>query len=701
MSPNANIARIAVALLTCQLAFTQERLFAAEEAWCPVTLTNPELRAKGTTTGDGCQWVRALAIDPVDGNFLLWCTDVGGLFRSLDGGKTWEPANVGFDSRGSAGVAIDPHNPRRAVVVAANSVPNIHNGIYLTTDQAASWKHVLPVKMSATRDMRRQVAYDPSTFDAKAGITRTIYWSTLSVDPAHNPAWGETQKQPAFYKSEDGGETWKKIPGGELVADAVLAVHPTKGFVYAATPSGLMVSHDGGASWTTTLAGKITGLSVSAASPDSVWVTLPDGIMQSTDSGANFARLQSSDKLRQDKSALRDIAVAPSDASRMMVWRQGPSYDWVRFYSHDGGQTWAASQIIKDRVAVPTNQRQGIFSFHPKNPDIILAPGGDYPMLSLDGGRTFALAGNGVNNIMAGGALQFSSVNPDVIFFGSQDYATFLSVDGGSNWKYLEPGHKGWGGYNYAAYASSPDALVVGEAESWGAPRHIAVSRDQGKTWTISKETFTATSSYGDPKNPNILFAGPWRSQDAGISWSKMDGAEVVYTHDPTTGDVYGVKKSGDLSAVVKSGDGGKSWIEVLQHGGGIADISIDPSRQRIYFVSGGKLLAWESGKTEEISGFVPDQDGAPHVRSVSVDPINPDIVYMAGNRNEFASNASAQRSLDAGKTWTNLARTQPLDGIGRDGGRESMWVRVHPKTREAWFATNCYGIWKHAPPPK
>jgi photosystem II stability/assembly factor-like uncharacterized protein len=670
-------------------------------AWSPVTITNPELRAKGTLTGDGCQWVRALALDPVEGNFALWCTDVGGLFRSLDGGKTWEPSNVGFDSRGSAGAAIDPHNPDRAVVVAANSAPTRRNGIYLSTNRAASWKQALPLKMSATRDMRRQIVYDPSSYDPDAGFTKILYWSTLSIDPAHNPAWGETISQPAFYKSEDGGETWHAIPGGEVAADAILAVHPTKGWIYAATPAGLKISKDGGKAWTLALEGKTTGVSVSKARPEAVWVSQPTGVFRSDDSGATFQKLKGSDDLTAGGAPLMNVTVSPSHPEHIMLWRQGKDYAFDRFSSRDGGVTWTKSQSLGDRVMVPTNARQGLFSFHPKNPDIILSSGGDYPTLSQDGGKTFTLAGNGVNNVFVGGTFQFSAHDPDVIFFGSQDYATFLSKDGGQNWSYSEPGGKGWGGFNYGGYASTPETLIVGEAESWGSPKLLTVSKDGGKTWVNTGHALNSNASYGDPKNPNVLFSGHWRSEDGGLTWAKMEGVSAVFTHHPIDGSVYGVHavEKDTTRRVVMSRDGGLSWKPVFSHNAMIDDLSVDPMSGKIFFASEGSLMVREGDSTTRITSLVPDQDGLLHVRSVSVDPGNPSVLYIAGNRNQFASNASAQRSLDGGHSWTNLTRNTPLDGIQRDGGRESMWVRVHPKTCEAWFITNCYGLWKHAPP--
>ncbi|MBC8012183.1 MAG: hypothetical protein H7067_19040, partial [Burkholderiales bacterium] len=588
------------------------------------------------------------------------------------------------------------------LVVAANSVPTDKNGLYLSTDQAASWKQVLPIKMSATRDKRRQVAFDPSTYDASAGFTRVAYWSRLNVDPAHNPAWGETITDPGFYKSTDGGETWTELPGGEIVADAEIVVHPKNGYIYAATPAGLRISRDGGLAWTLAFEGKITGLAVTPAAPDSVWITLVDAVYRSDDAGKTFARLTTADSLAAEKSTLQGITVAPSDAERIALWRRSPDYHFPRFSSHDGGKTWITATIIKDRVIVPTNGREGLFAFHPTNPDIILAPGGDYPMLSHDGGHTYALAGNGVNNLYIGGGFNFSAVDPDVLFLGSQDYATLLTTDGGANWSYHEPGKKGWGGYNYAAYASTPDALLVGESEHWGAPMQRALSHDRGETWQLAKETIEPRYTYGDPRDARVLFAGRQRSLDAGRTWSAMENVSSVRSHDPVNGNLFGVRETKDQpTVIVVSADHGATWTDVFTTKSSVADLAVDGKNGRIYLAVTSRLLVWDktTAAITELKGFARDPDGAPRIQSVAVDPVNPAVIYIAGGRNTFASNASAQRSLDGGATWINLAHNTPLDGKLLDGGRESLWVRVHAKTREAWFATSCYGVWKYAPP--
>ncbi len=673
-------------------------------AWTPVEITNSELRAKGTVTGDGCQWVRAVAVDGSDGNFMLWCTDVGGLFRSLDGGNHWEPANVGFAARGSSAAAIDPNNPKRAIVIAANTVAHRFNGIYVTTDQAASWKHVLPVQMAASHDQRYQLAFDPSTYDSNEGFTRVVYWSRLATDKA---SWGSPEEKPGLYKSLDGGTTWAAMPGGEVAAEAMLAVAPKSGALFAANLTGLHISRDGGKSWTTGLHGVMTGVAVSAASPDVVFATGTTSGFKSTDGGKTWSELSAVVQLGKGKPEehvrLQNITAAPSDANRLMLYRQADPYQWKNYFSHDGGATWNQSQQRTGLTIVPYNVRPGLYAFGPKNANQILLPGADHPAISTDGGRNYGLAGNGVNNIFVGGAFNFSAINPDVLFFGSQDYACMLTTDGGTNWKYLEPGNKHWGGYNYGGYASTPETLVVGEAEGWGSPKLRAVSLDGGKVWKVSDQPLESYIGYGDPIDKNVLFSGQYRSADGGKTWSVMNGASGVYVHDAADKSLIGIlaAKESKNWRVVRSVDQGVTWQVVCSSETYISDVASDSSRSRVYLVAGNRLRIWESNKFLPDPDLPKDQDGAMHMNSVAVDPVDSAVIYIAGNRNIFASNASALRSTDAGKTWLNLNRQEPLDGQGKDGGREAMWVRVHGKTREPWFATNCYGIWKFSAPAR
>ena len=102
-------------------------------SWSAVPMVSKELLQKQgvTTGGEGCQWPIGMAISK-DGKLVLYGTDVGGIYRSEDGGKNWEQSNVGLQSRGAGAFSIDPKNPSYVVAVGINSSPFNTNGLYIS-----------------------------------------------------------------------------------------------------------------------------------------------------------------------------------------------------------------------------------------------------------------------------------------------------------------------------------------------------------------------------------------------------------------------------------------------------------------------------------------------------------------------------------------------------------------------------------------
>ncbi len=212
--------------------------WAGDVQWQAVPLVPQAVLEAGIRPGgEGGQWLQAIAIDPVDGQFLLYGTDGGGIFRSLDGGKAFEPCNRGDTPRGNCGFAIDPVNSNRALAIGANSQEMDCHGIYLTTDQGARWTHVLPKKTKGYRDFREQVAFDKSSYDAGAGGCQVAHWSAAAsfADPTGR-----------LFKSADGGKTWQLLirsvrvdnvkmgPDGGREAIAI-RVHPKTRYAYVGT----------------------------------------------------------------------------------------------------------------------------------------------------------------------------------------------------------------------------------------------------------------------------------------------------------------------------------------------------------------------------------------------------------------------------------------------------------------------------------
>lgn len=684
---------------------------APAQDWAPVPLISREIRDAGVTLGgEGGQIVRAIVTDSQTGDFAIFGTDVGGLYRTLDGGRTWEPCNVGYWPRGTAGMAIDPHNPDRVLSIGANSVVFDHHGVWLSTDRAASWRSVLPLKMSGSRDRREQLAFDPSTFDPQRNLTTDVYWSRIDND---QPMWGKADSVPAMYKSTDGGATWTQLPDSAAVAGGIVKVHPAaRGVVYVANRAGLWRSDDAAASFTLIREGHTTGLDVSAARPESVWITTPDAALRSDDRGQTWHDLNAG-PLQREGYLLRHIKVSPVDPARAVLLRDdADGYDEAWFVTHDGGRNWRQSTIDSTLAFLPCNERWSHAAWHPRDRDVLINNGGDWPTRSTDGGLTYHWSAPGVNAVLVGSSFNFNPHHPQTLFVGSQDYNGAVTHDAGFTWTYTNVSGLHWGGYTYGGVAISPTTLVVAKSGSWSGSRQLTVSHDGGATWADVPDAVYADRpnpdlprgvrvAFVDPADPAVAFCGPFRTADGGSTWQRMAHAHGVFTGiaSPRTLFATGVDPETDAPAVLQSTDGGATWAAVID--GPADDVAFDPQRRTLYVAQREKgLLAFDLDTKQARRLDVPrDQLGSWRVRSVAVDPHDPAVVYVAQNKDVYSSTAALSRSTDAGQTWQVLTRATPLDGAGRDGGREAYWVRVHPTTREAWVATGCYGIWKVPPP--
>ncbi|MER3496930.1 MAG: hypothetical protein C4320_09315 [Armatimonadota bacterium] len=306
--------------------------------WEPIPLVTAEQRRAGFKGGEGCQWARALAVAPTDSSFALFGTDVGGLFRSNDGGVSWSPCNIGYTPGGTAGIAIDPGNADRILDVGANSSDGSHHGIYLSENRAASWRATFNAHISGAHDgMRNQIVFDPATWDPAQKLTRVAYWSRIREDKAN---WGTPEIAPALYRSEDGGRSWQKLPGSENYGGSTLAVHPRRaGTLYAGDETGFALSRDSRKTFRRLLTGAVTGLDISPARPDTVFALVNNALRVSSDLGVTWST-NSLEGIKRDADVLMNLKVSPAEANRMVLWRnQEGGYDWARFLSEDGGKS--------------------------------------------------------------------------------------------------------------------------------------------------------------------------------------------------------------------------------------------------------------------------------------------------------------------------------------------------------------------------
>mgnify|MGYP000020593112 CR=1 FL=1 len=250
---------------------------------------------------------------------------------------------------------------------------------------------MLPKKTGGYRDFREQIAFDPGSRNTELGCSRLAYWST----------WGSKAETGRLYRTEDGGKSWLQVPNSESLAKGIVKVHPVKGWVYVANDKGFFKSIDGGRNFAQKAQGVFTGLDVVARQPDSVFACKSNEILISTDAGETFSAFTPNGL--PGKRNLKKIRASPVNTERMVIENDEGSYQWQKYFSTDGGKTWAQGKHDNRLAFLPYNNRQPMFAWHPKDENMAWSFGGDWITRTTDGGATWSWANNGNTGIMAGG----------------------------------------------------------------------------------------------------------------------------------------------------------------------------------------------------------------------------------------------------------------------------------------------------------
>ena len=257
-----------------------------------------------------------------------------GVYKSIDAGRTW--ANVGLkDSRHIGALIIDPRNPDIVLVAALGHAwgPNTERGVFRTADGGKTWQKVL-YKDENTGAI--DVVFDPKN----PSIVYASLWQ-VRRQPWHFNSGGPGS---GLYKSTDGGLTWKQLtghglPDGELGRIGVSVSGADSNRVYAmieAKEGGLFRSDDAGNSWKRIndderyrqRAWYYSHVFADPKSVDTVYV-LNTGAFRSTDGGKKFELLPA------PHGDHHGLWIDPTNPNRIMN-----SNDGGVTISVDGGKTW-------------------------------------------------------------------------------------------------------------------------------------------------------------------------------------------------------------------------------------------------------------------------------------------------------------------------------------------------------------------------
>ena len=282
------------------------------------TTTNLPPNWSALTVGRECQ-INAVAVDPVDANYVYAASKWDGLFRSSDAGTTWTASNPNptcvYPGR-VKDVAVVPTNPATVYVAAGACVSR-------SNDRGATWTSAA---LSSNYSVNA-IAIDP-------GTPSILYAARDGVSSGVNAADG------GVVKSIDGGATWNAAvtgwPNPHQLTYA-LAIDPaTPSTLYAGTEAGVFRSTDGAATWSAMNAGltnlTINGLAVDPADPSTVYAATSGKLFKST-GGGSWTAISNSLVYQH----INAVALDPAAPNPVLIAAYGGIFQTV-----DGGGTWDA-----------------------------------------------------------------------------------------------------------------------------------------------------------------------------------------------------------------------------------------------------------------------------------------------------------------------------------------------------------------------
>jgi len=651
----------------------------------PSLLAGMKARAIGPAAMSGrIAVVEGWAKDPN----LLWVGSAsGGVWKSVNGGVTWEPV---FDDQPVASIgalAIDPNNPDVVWVGSGEANPrnsvSIGEGVFKTLDGGRTWQRL---GLEKTERVSRIILHptDPR-----------VAWVA-----AMGQVWGENPER-GVYKTEDGGKTWRRVlyvdertGAADLTADPA---NPNKLFAamwdYRRWPwsfrsggpgSGLFVTHDGGDTWRRTTEsdglpkGDLGRIGVAVARSDSRIVyalveAAKSALLRSTDGGATWKPVNTEASVSPRPFYYADLRVDPADPNR--VYRLGGSLD----ASTDGGKSF--STLAGFRAVHPDHHAMWI---DPNNPRRIIEGNDGGVFISDDRGANWRFVGN----LPVG---QFYHVRVDMdrpynVYGGMQDNGSWKGPSTAWESGGIRSHHwseVGFGdGFDTApdprdpmrGYAMSQEGYLLRWDLRTGERKDIRPAPPEGEDLRFNWNAGLAM----DPFEPDTLYFGSQyvhKSTDRGESWT-------VISPDLTTNKrEWQSKQTGGLTLDVS---GAENFTTVIA-------LAPSPVERGVLWAGtdDGRLHVTRDGGTswtsvEKNVRGVPENTWVPHVEPSPHDAGTAFAVFDNHRRSDFTP--YVYRTTDYGRTWTSLA-TRNLRGY-------ALKVVQDPKAPNLLFLGTEFGLW-------
>ncbi len=630
----------------------------------------------------------------------------GGVWKTTDAGRTWNPI---FDreSSGSIGaIAVAPSDPNVIYVGSGEGLqrPDLStgDGIYKSTDSGNSWTHL------GLRDGQQipQIIVDPVKPDR------------LFVAVLGHP-YGPNEER-GIFRSTDGGQTFQKVlykdentggselafdPGNPEIVYAALweaREGPWENAEWSGTGGGIYKSTDGGTTWQPLTKGLPAGadgvvqanLAVSPSSPLRIYAAVATargtGIYRSDDAGESWSRITT-----DPRPAAR---IGGGDLPRLAVHPKNPdivfSTSVVTWKSEDGGKTWTGI-----RGAPGGDDYQNIW-INPNEPDIMILTSDQGAIVTVNGGQTWSSWYNQPTAQLYHVAADNSF--PYRVYSGQQESGSAgvssRGNDGQITFREWQP--VGVDEYGYAAPDPLDPDIIYGGRAVTRYDRRTGQVQNVGPKPLRSADfrTIRTQPVIFSPIDPHILYFAAnslWKTANGGQSWQqispdltrktweipanvgKYQAAEtakptqrgVIYTVAPSPLDINRIWVGTDDGLIHVTVDGGLHWSDVtppqltpwakvsLMDAGhfdvqtayaAVNTIRLDDMHAHIFRTHDG-------GKTwSQITAGIPD--GAP-VNVVREDPKRKGLLF-AGTEREICV------SFDDGNNWQSLRINMPATSM-------------------------------------
>lgn len=601
--------------------------------------------------------ITAIDVNPMDKDIMFAGAASGGVWRSKNGGIDWKPVFEKENTAAIGALAISDHNPNIIWVGTGEGNPrnsaNYGGGIYRSLDGGDTWELM---GLEKTRAIHRVIIHPDNPDIVYVGAFGSMWGPNPERGVYKTVDGGENWEQILFVDEESGIADLVMDPTNpnKLIAASWTNDRDPWFFNSGGKGSGIWVTYNGGDDWKRRTAkdglpkgnlGRI-GIAIAPSKPEIVYALVEakvNGLYKSTDGGKTF-RLVSKKNIGNRPFYYAEIYVDPQNENRLFN-----VYTYLS-RSEDGGKTFNTIADYGNNV----HPDHHAFWIDPDNPEFIIDGNDGGLNISRDGGNTWRFA----ENLPVG---QFYHVNYDMsipynVGGGMQDNGSWVGPayawkSGGitkADWQEVRFGD----GFdimfkpkdNRYVYAASQGGSVAFVDQETGASQFIKPVHPDGEFLRFNWNAAMAQSPHDDC---TIFYGSQYvhKSTDCGQHWD-------IISPDLTTNDTSKQHQdiSGGLTIDATQAENHTTILVIIQDPNDAQTIWVGTDDGNLQLTrDGGKN--WEN-QASRLKGIAPNS----WIGYLEVSKINPGEVFVAANdyrRNDFAP--YLYHTKDYGKTWKRI----------------------------------------------